>query len=133
MGRRLAAYPRSVTSPSDPRRPSRDPRRSPVRPRVLVVGDLVLDVVLAPDRNLERGTDVTGGVRMRQGGSASTTARWLGRLGARCTLVCAVGRDATGRSLVAAVGIRVDVRHATLPAMRLTIECGPKGKVVFGR
>ena len=38
----------------------------------------------------------------RAGGSAATAARWLGRLGARSTLVCAVGRDAAGRALVAA-------------------------------
>ena len=35
-----------------------------------------------------------------QGGSAANTARWLGRLGARSSLVTAVGRDATGQVLV---------------------------------
>lgn len=80
-------------------------RRLPAasRPRVVVVGDLVLDVVLAADRNLERGTDVTGRVLLRQGGSAASTARWLGRIGVRSSLVCAVGRDVTGRALVAAL------------------------------
>ncbi len=68
----------------------------------MVIGDLVLDVVLAPARQLEQGTDVTGRVLVRQGGSATTTARWLGRLGARSTLVCAIGRDSAGRALVAA-------------------------------
>jgi len=64
----------------------------------------MLDVVLAPDRALELGTDVPGRVALRQGGSAATTARWLARLGVRTTLVCAVGRDAIGRALVSAVG-----------------------------
>ena len=53
-----------------------------------------------------------------------------------CTLgevAVAEEHDSTVRSLMTAVGIRVDVRHATLPAMRLTIACGAKGKVVFGR
>jgi sugar/nucleoside kinase (ribokinase family) len=68
-----------------------------------VVGDLVLDVVLAPDRPLEVGSDVPGHVSLVQGGSAATTARWLGRLGARASLVCAVGRDATGRALMEAL------------------------------
>lgn len=78
---------------------------------MVVVGDLVVDVMLLPDRDLERGTDVPGRVRLRQGGSATTTARWLGRLGARSSLVCAVGRDAIGRSLVAVVANdRVQVR-----------------------
>jgi sugar/nucleoside kinase (ribokinase family) len=69
----------------------------------VVVGDLMLDVVLAPDVALERGTDVPGRVSFVQGGSAANTARWLGRLGARPSLVAAVGRDAGGRALVDAV------------------------------
>lgn len=60
----------------------------------------MLDVVLAPDRAIQRGTDVPGRVGIRQGGSAANTARWLGRLGVRTQLICAVGRDGAGRSLV---------------------------------
>ena len=62
-----------------------------------------MDVVLVADRDLERGTDITGRVLMRQGGSAASTARWLARAGARSTLVSSIGRDATGRALVAAL------------------------------
>jgi sugar/nucleoside kinase (ribokinase family) len=80
-------------------RPPR-PRRSPGRPRIVVVGDLVVDVVLAPERPLEHGTDVPGRVKLVQGGSAATTARWLGRLGARSSMIAAVGRDPAGRALV---------------------------------
>ena len=68
-----------------------------------MLGDLVLDVVVAPDHDLQHGSDVTGRVLLRQGGSAATAARWLGRIGARVTLVCAIGRDAPGRALVAAL------------------------------
>ncbi len=60
----------------------------------------MLDVVLAPARALDVGTDVPGRVALVQGGSAANTARWLGRLGARTTLIGAVGRDAAGRALV---------------------------------
>jgi sugar/nucleoside kinase (ribokinase family) len=63
----------------------------------------MLDVVLAPERDLESGTDVPGRVALVQGGSAANTARWLGRLGARTTLITAVGRDGAGRALVDAV------------------------------
>ena len=70
------------------------------KPRVLVVGDLVLDVVLVAARSVETGTDVPGRVEIRQGGSAATTARWLARLGMSSQLACAVGRDGAGRSLV---------------------------------
>lgn len=67
---------------------------------MLVLGDLVLDVVLAPERAIESGTDVPGTVGIRQGGSAANTARWLARLGVDTQLVCSVGRDGAGRSLV---------------------------------
>jgi sugar/nucleoside kinase (ribokinase family) len=60
----------------------------------------MLDVVLAASRPIERGTDVPGRVEIRQGGSAANTARWLARLGVKTQLVCAVGRDGAGRSLV---------------------------------
>ena len=66
----------------------------------------ILDVVLAPVRPLERGTDVPGRVAIRQGGSAANTARWLGRLGVRTHARSAsVGRDAVGRALVDAVRV----------------------------
>ncbi|HEX5451678.1 MAG TPA: carbohydrate kinase family protein, partial [Candidatus Limnocylindrales bacterium] len=70
------------------------------KPRVLVLGDLMLDVVLVASRAVESGTDVPGRVEIRQGGSAASTARWLGRLGVDTQLVCAIGRDGAGRSLI---------------------------------
>ena len=115
----------------DPRRA----RRLPAGPSIVVVGDLVLDVVLAPGIDLERGTDVPGRVRLRQGGSATTTARWLGRLGSRSSLVCAVGRDAIGRSLVAVVagdGVQVRaVRVAGAPTGRIGVLVEPDGERSF--
>ena len=76
----------------------------------------MLDVVLAPERLLDTGTDVPGRVSLVQGGSAASTARWLGRLGARTTFISAVGRDAAGRALVDAV--KSD--HVTARVMRVT-------------
>jgi sugar/nucleoside kinase (ribokinase family) len=92
-----------------------------------VLGDLMLDVVLAPDRAIESGTDVPGRVGLVQGGSAANTARWLARLGARTSLVCAVGRDAAGRALVDAV--RSD--GVTARALRVSgVRTGRIGVVV---
>ena len=86
---------------------------------MLVLGDLVLDVVLSPDRPIESGTDVPGSVGIRQGGSAANTARWLARLGMDTQLVCAVGRDGAGRSLVIQVtGDGVRVRAARVAGQR---------------
>lgn len=68
-----------------------------------MLGDLVVDVVLRPDKELEHGSDVPGRVALAQGGSAATAARWLGRLGARSSMIAAIGRDAAGRALVDAL------------------------------
>jgi sugar/nucleoside kinase (ribokinase family) len=101
--------------------------RYPAGPRTLravVLGDLALDVVLAPARALEHGTDVPGAVRLHQGGSAANTARSLAGLGIRSTLVCAVGRDGTGRALVDALrGDGVTIRAAR-PAGARTARIG---------
>jgi ribokinase len=124
---RLPVPPRSCA----PRRAAGDP----AAPAVVVLGDLVVDVVFAPDRDLKRGTDVTGRVTLRQGGSAASTARWLGRLGARSTLVCAIGRDAPGRALVAAVtgdGVMVRaVRVAGARTGRIGVLVEPGGERSF--
>jgi sugar/nucleoside kinase (ribokinase family) len=95
----------------------------------------MVDVVLAPTRPLQTGTDVPGRVALRQGGSAATTARWLARLGARTTLVCAVGRDHAGRELVAALsGDRVRVsatRVAGERTGRIGVVVAPGGERSF--
>jgi sugar/nucleoside kinase (ribokinase family) len=101
----------------------------------VVVGDLALDVVLAPAGPLHTATDVPGRVSLVQGGSAANTARWLGRLGARSSLVCAVGRDAIGRALVTAVredGVtpRV-VRVAGARTARIGVLVSPDGERSF--
>lgn len=117
-------------------RPSR--RRSAAaadRPAVVALGDLVVDVVIVPDRDLARGTDVTGRVMLRQGGSATNTARWLGRLDVRTTLVCAIGYDAPGRALVSAVssdGVVVRaVRYAGARTGRIGVLVEPGGERSF--
>lgn len=104
-------------------------------PRLLVLGDLMLDVVVAPDRALVSGTDVPGRVQLRQGGSAASTARWLARLGARSTLVTAVGRDREGRALVDALrgdGVQVRAsRVAGVPTGRIGVLVDPDGERSF--
>jgi ribokinase len=109
--------------------------RSPRRPSFVVVGDLLLDVVVRPDRAIVPATDVPGAVRLRQGGSAATSARWLARLGAASRLVTAIGRDPVGRALVRAVesdGVRVQaVRLAGRPTGRIGVIVAPGGERSF--
>ena len=71
------------------------------RPRAIVLGDLVLDIVLTPSRPLRSGTDVVGRVVFRQGGSAATTARVLAGEGVASALVTAAGEDGAGPALAA--------------------------------
>lgn len=102
---------------------------------MLVLGDLVLDVVLSPGRPIEIGTDVPGSVGIRQGGSAANTARWLARLGVETQLVCAVGRDGAGRSLVEQLGRDgVRVRPARIAGQRtgrIGVLVAPTGERSF--
>jgi sugar/nucleoside kinase (ribokinase family) len=95
----------------------------------------VLDVVLRASEPIEPGTDVPGRVEIRQGGSAANVARWLARLGARSSLVCAIGRDGAGRSLVAqlrrdAVDVHA-VRVAGHRTGRIGVLVAPSGERSF--
>jgi ribokinase len=100
-----------------------------------VVGDLALDVVLAPERRIDAGTDVPGRVLLRQGGSAASTARWLARLGCQSTLVCAIGRDPTGRALsraLASDGVVVQaIRVQGARTGRIGVIVEPNGERSF--
>jgi len=117
------------------RRPTVRRRPATTSARIVVLGDLMLDVVLTPARALESGTDVPGVVTLVQGGSAANTARWLGRLGARTTFVGAVGRDAAGRALVDAVrsdGVTPQVqRVAGVRTGRIGVVVTPDGERSF--
>jgi sugar/nucleoside kinase (ribokinase family) len=100
-----------------------------------VLGDLVVDVVLRPDRPIQHGSDVPGRVSFAQGGSASTTARWLGRLGARSSMIAAIGRDGAGRALVDALksdGVTPRViRVAAARTGRIGVLVTPDGERSF--
>jgi ribokinase len=102
---------------------------------VVVLGDLVLDVVLAPARPLAASSDVPGRVMLVPGGSAANTARWVSRLGARASLIAAVGGDATGRALVATVrsdGVTTRIsRIAGARTGRIGVLVAPGGERSF--
>ncbi|MEX1335662.1 MAG: carbohydrate kinase family protein, partial [Candidatus Limnocylindrales bacterium] len=61
---------------------------SPSKPsRLVALGDLLLDVVITPERPIERGTDVPGRLAFRRGGSAANTSAVFARLGGRSALI----------------------------------------------
>jgi sugar/nucleoside kinase (ribokinase family) len=94
-----------------------------------------MDVVLRASTPIETGTDVPGRVEIRLGGSAAVCARWLAQLGARSTLVCAVGRDGAGRSLIAQLRRDdVNVRAVRIPGHRtgrIGVLVAPSGERSF--
>ncbi|MGI8721310.1 MAG: carbohydrate kinase family protein, partial [Geodermatophilaceae bacterium] len=88
-----------------------DQSRAPVRD-VLVVGDINRDVLVRPDRPIERGTDVPAQIRQRPGGAGANVAVELGRLGTATTLAGCVGAiDSTPISdLIRATGVQLALR-----------------------
>lgn len=76
--------------------------------RVLVVGDLLVDVVAVVDGPLRTGSDTAATIRTTGGGSAANTAAWLARAGAPAALLAATGDDDAGaraRAELAAGGV----------------------------
>jgi sugar/nucleoside kinase (ribokinase family) len=76
--------------------------------RILVVGDVALDVLVTPASVPVPGADVPARIRTRPGGAGANTAAWLAHLGADATLAARVGDDPAGRAAtadLAAVGV----------------------------
>ncbi len=65
--------------------------RGAVSPRVLVVGDVMIDFSALLDGPIARGSDRRARILRRSGGSAATQAVWLGRLGVGVDFVGRVG------------------------------------------
>ncbi len=63
---------------------------------VLVVGDLMVDVVVAHKDPIAVGSDTAARIRLTGGGSAANTACWLASLGDQAHLMAARGADHLG-------------------------------------
>ncbi|MGZ4638961.1 MAG: carbohydrate kinase family protein [Actinomycetes bacterium] len=82
--------------------------------RVVVVGDVMVDVLAMMSGPLARGSDTPARVSTGGGGSAANVAAWLAAQGVHTTYVGRVGDDTLGREAVAALGrYGVDVRVGT--------------------
>jgi ribokinase len=85
--------------------------------RVVVVGDLMVDVVAAPRGPLAHASDTPADVRWAGGGAGANVAAWLASRRRPVTLVARVGDDAAGRAGVSELReAGVDVRAAADPA-----------------
>jgi sugar/nucleoside kinase (ribokinase family) len=75
-----------------------------VAPRVVVVGDLAVDLLVTPAVPPVPGADVPARIVTTGGGAGANTAAWLAHRGVDVTLVARVGADPAGRSAVAELG-----------------------------
>lgn len=110
------------------------PSVSPTQPRLVALGDLLLDVVVAPERPIERGTDVPGRVSFRRGGSAANTAAAFARAGGTATLITSLGDDALAGRLLASVradGVRVRAARHQGASGRLAAIIDDRGERSF--
>src|SRR5918999_2246790 len=100
--------------------------------RVLVVGDLVVDVRVAPAREPVPGEEVEGRITTGGGGSAANQAAWLARLGAQVVFAGRVGEDDGGTRLVeelVAGGVEAVVaRDPEHPTGMVAALVGPDGE-----
>jgi ribokinase len=104
------------------------------RPRLVTLGDLVLDVVARPQEGVVAGTDVAGTIELRVGGSAANTARAFAAAGGEATFVGAIGDDGLGGRLVRALradGVRVHAATTRGPTARLAVLVDPRGERSF--
>jgi ribokinase len=68
--------------------------------RVVVLGDVMVDVVARLSGPVAPGSDSLARVAFQGGGQAANTAAWLAAAGARVALIGRVGADAAGRDAV---------------------------------
>lgn len=73
--------------------PSRAPAPQSEPPRICTIGDLILDVVVLPERPLAADGDTPAEIRLAAGGQAANVAAWASALGASVRLICKRGTD----------------------------------------
>ena len=112
------------------RRPGR--ARSDRRPRVVVVGDLAVDVLATAATAPVPGADVPARIVTAAGGAGANTAAWLAVNEVDVTLVARVGADAAGRAAVAELvdaGVRPVVAvDPEAPTATVVVLVGPGGE-----
>jgi sugar/nucleoside kinase (ribokinase family) len=100
--------------------------------RIVVIGDLMVDVVVRLAAPLAKASDSPARILFRGGGSAANTAAWLAEAGADVALIGRVGDDDRGRSAVEALrAAGVDTRVAVdpeLPTGTCLVLTGPNAE-----
>jgi ribokinase len=99
-------------------------------PRVVVIGDALLDVIARPLIAVRVGGDVPADVRIGPGGQGANLAVRLARLGVSVELVCAIGDDSAGALLTRTLrDERVDLSPVIVESTgTVVIEVGDDGE-----
>jgi sugar/nucleoside kinase (ribokinase family) len=92
--------------------------------RIVVAGDLMVDVVAALPGPLAHGSDTPAAISHHQGGSGANVAAWLGAAGADVAFVGRAGADPLGDAALAALrDAGVDVEGVQRDGRRPTGTC----------
>jgi ribokinase len=83
---------------------------------ICTIGDLLLDVLVLPDRPLAPDADTPATIRFAAGGQAANVAAWASALGASSRLICKRGSDASSELVAAELGrYGVDICGPVVP------------------
>lgn len=100
--------------------------------RIVVLGDVMVDVVVRLSGPLAAGSDAPAVIRFHGGGSAANTAAWLAEAGAEPVLVGRVGDDERGRTArdeLHAAGVEALLpADPQLPTGTCVVLVGPDGE-----
>src|SRR5258708_32747900 len=109
----------------------RNPRSYPREVLLAAIGDLVLDITIAPHGDLRTNDDTPASIRVGGGGQAANFCAWVASLGERSRLVTRIGDDDAGRRLVTeleAGGVEVHAVRAAEPTGAIAVLIGPGGE-----
>lgn len=104
------------------------------RPRLVALGDLLLDVVVVPARPIARGTDVPGSVSFRRGGSAANVAAAFAWAGGAASLITSLGAERWAGRLAASLradGVAVHVARQSGDSGRVAALVDERGERSF--
>ncbi len=100
--------------------------------RIVVLGDVMVDVVTRLSVPLAPGSDAPAVIRFHGGGSAANTAAWLAEAGVETILVGRVGDDDRGRGVseeLRAAGVEAQLAvDSELPTGTCIVLVGPDGE-----
>jgi sugar/nucleoside kinase (ribokinase family) len=91
--------------------------------RVVVLGDVMLDVVTVLSDEPAHGSDTASRISLQPGGSAANVAAWLATEGTTVAYIGRVGDDETGRQAVAALREAAVDTRVTVDPTRPTGTC----------